>query len=90
MISVERDEHLVGELVAQILPQHFNVLRLHRQQIVAGPLALVHFGHAFKERLAGRLHGCYLSNTNANKHGKAISDKKVERHYYIPVEMYDD
>ncbi len=42
LVRVERDEDLVGELVAQILAQNLNVLRLDRHQVVAGPLGLVH------------------------------------------------
>ena len=56
LVGVERDEHLVGHLVTEILPEHFDVLRLHRQQVVARPVVLVHLRHALVQRLARRLH----------------------------------
>lgn len=59
LVSVERDEHLVCHFVTQILPQHLNVLRLDRQQIVARPVRFVYFRHTFVQSFAGRLH-CYL------------------------------
>ena len=58
LVGVERDEDLIGHLVAEILPEHLNVLGLDREEVVARPVRLVHLGHALVKGLARCLHSC--------------------------------
>lgn len=55
-VRIERYKHLIAELVREVLPQHLQVLRLHVQQVVAGPAALVHLRDGFHQRLRRCLH----------------------------------
>ncbi len=55
LVGVQRDEHLVGQLVAQVGPEHLLVLRLHVEQVVANPVALVNLRQRLRQVLARRL-----------------------------------
>lgn len=55
-VGVERYQHLVAELVREVLPEHLHVLRLHVQQVVARPPALVHLRDRFHKRFGRSLH----------------------------------